>query len=359
MRVNEDDSLQPVASSIAGAPRAITPNKLRKCNSPGNLLRQKNSPLRTIIAESNISARARSTSRRKQRQWENSHFFGMEAILLGEMGNDASPEFLFHGGEDTISNTNNLYPFKVEWRTNLGELFAAKKFQALENFRNVHPSSCPGGHSSSNPTRRKAAAEEWQDAEESFLKIEKRLRSVIGVACAKSAQVLHLLQSIETVVLFAALFRIALPLDLVGADLQCYLLTSPEMDSDGQLRLPLKDSAFHRLLVHGVCQFYGLKSKSTMSKKSKQKVTVIKLGSSLSVAVQQRLSFSGYLSRSCEHRVVTLEDPHTHPKDSLLTYDVVSVEDIVLALSQAAVNDSHHDGNEEEEYIMVESQVQS
>jgi len=185
----------------------------------------------------------------------------MEAILLGEMGNDASPEFLFHGADDDVTTANNLYPFKVEWRTKLGELFAAKNFQTLENFRNVHPSSCPVSQSSSNRTRRKAAAEEWQDAEESYLKIEKRLRSVISVACAKSSSVLHLLQSIETVVLFAALFHIALPLHLVGADLKNYLLTSPEVDSEEQLVLPLRDSAFHRLLVHGVCQFYGLKSK--------------------------------------------------------------------------------------------------
>ena len=46
-----------------------------------------------------------------------------------------------------------------------------------------------------------------------------------------------------------------------GSELRAHLLQPPSMDSNGDLVMPLRDSAFHRLLLHGVCQFYCLKSK--------------------------------------------------------------------------------------------------
>lgn len=33
-------------------------------------------------------------------------------------------------------------------------------------------------------------------------------------------------------------------------------------DKDVRLCLPLLDSAFHRLMIHSVCQFYGVRSRS-------------------------------------------------------------------------------------------------
>ena len=46
-----------------------------------------------------------------------------------------------------------------------------------------------------------------------------------------------------------------------GVELRTHLSQAPSMDADGNLVMPLRDSAFHRLLLHGVCQFYCLKSK--------------------------------------------------------------------------------------------------
>jgi hypothetical protein len=46
-----------------------------------------------------------------------------------------------------------------------------------------------------------------------------------------------------------------------GVELRTQLSQAPSMDADGNLVMPLRDSAFHRLLLHGVCQFYCLKSK--------------------------------------------------------------------------------------------------
>lgn len=34
-------------------------------------------------------------------------------------------------------------------------------------------------------------------------------------------------------------------------------------EKDVRLVIPLVDSAFHRLIVHSVCQFYGIRSRST------------------------------------------------------------------------------------------------
>ena len=58
------------------------------------------------------------------------------------------------------------------------------------------------------------------------------------------------------------MFVIALiPIVSSGAELRAHLTHAPSMDPDGNLVMPLRDSAFHRLLLHGVCQFYCLKSK--------------------------------------------------------------------------------------------------
>ena len=46
-----------------------------------------------------------------------------------------------------------------------------------------------------------------------------------------------------------------------GVELRTHLSQAPSMDADGNLVMSLRDSAFHRLLLHGVCQFYCLKSK--------------------------------------------------------------------------------------------------
>jgi hypothetical protein len=36
-------------------------------------------------------------------------------------------------------------------------------------------------------------------------------------------------------------------------------------ENDARLCIPLVDSAFHRLIVHSVCQFYGVRSRSTLT----------------------------------------------------------------------------------------------
>jgi len=36
-------------------------------------------------------------------------------------------------------------------------------------------------------------------------------------------------------------------------------------DKDVRLILPLLDSAFHRLIIHSVCQFYGVRSRSALA----------------------------------------------------------------------------------------------
>jgi hypothetical protein len=51
----------------------------------------------------------------------------------------------------------------------------------------------------------------------------------------------------------APLFRILThPMELLQAS-----------EKEVRLVLPLVDSAFHRLIVHSVCQFYGVRSRST------------------------------------------------------------------------------------------------
>ena len=54
----------------------------------------------------------------------------------------------------------------------------------------------------------------------------------------------------------------------IAAPLLCMLKHPMELvkvcEKDVRLIMPLLDSAFHRLIIHSVCQFYGVRSRSAL-----------------------------------------------------------------------------------------------
>jgi hypothetical protein len=69
--------------------------------------------------------------------------------------------FIFHGAEDgdPLLARGQQYPFKVEWKSKMGELFASKNIKALESFRNVSHSDVI--EIANNRTQRKSRSDEW------------------------------------------------------------------------------------------------------------------------------------------------------------------------------------------------------
>lgn len=177
------------------------------------------------------------------------------------LGGNENLSFLFHGETEAGAGVERIdqFPFKVEWKNTMGNLFASKNLSALEAFRSVQNASYKQNFE--NHSRRKLRCDEWQEGEAAFLQIEKRLRSIISTSCETNSSVIPLLKAMEICIIFSALWRIALPMEHIADDLRACLLSQPIFDDNGNLIISLRDSAFHRLLLHGTCQFYGLKSK--------------------------------------------------------------------------------------------------
>ena len=69
--------------------------------------------------------------------------------------------FIYHGAEDgdPLLARGQQYPFKVEWKSKMGELFASKNIKALESFRNVSHSDVI--EIANNRSQRKSRSDEW------------------------------------------------------------------------------------------------------------------------------------------------------------------------------------------------------
>jgi hypothetical protein len=107
------------------------------------------------------------------------------------------------------------------------------------------------------------------EAEQRFALIEKRLRDVVTQALRSDSYSLGaFLQELETVLQqFLAAHTAPVHTEL-SPEFAKALRAPISVDSKGCLCVALQDSPFHRLLLHAVCQYYGLHSKSVSSSNS-------------------------------------------------------------------------------------------
>ncbi|CAN0229955.1 unnamed protein product [Ascophyllum nodosum] len=283
-----DDSLETVASVNTGAGRAHTPLRGNRTHTPqsgetdtaartsthtysgprsSSLLHTAAAPVQVATPRGEGDARRQPRGRRKQRRWENDNLIGVERFLRGRYSQEEG-----EASHLTVSHT---------WRSSLSILVSdqstsADVIEARERVRNgLQPkhSAKQGFH---NPGSRHFAGGKWADAEERFLLVERRLRDVV-VRALRSAEMMSFVSGLETLLEAFAQRREVETAD-VGAALAASLMSRPtvegkvEGDSKGKgsgeaatettLLVPLGPSPFHRLLLHALCQYWKLRSRS-------------------------------------------------------------------------------------------------
>lgn len=261
-----DDELEFVVSTTSGSGRISTPSK-----SPAHVLLSSNrasSATRTSSAtkdrtlfqalqdtETVKRVAPRTTSRRKARQLENNTMAALHRAML-ERGINIEDD---DDEDERNPNSRAKFGIRVTIKSMFSELFEDKNSAMREEFRTCAMSTTVTALSSSSRSRSHIPIrnDQWGEAEKAWLQMETRLRNVV-VRSLSNEELCYFVRAMELVLLYfiaqndvpphvpvALSSRLELPLEVCSAS----------------LTVTLKDSSFHRLLLHAACQFYGLKSK--------------------------------------------------------------------------------------------------
>ena len=224
-------------------------------------------------------APSRSASRRKQRRWENMNLFGIHEVLAPHVIQD-----MMEQKDDDQYLNKYLFPVdQKDKKSAFQELLINRELLTI--FRHCDEqfycsSTAPGSRLKSIEDR-------------CWANIEKKIRSVIVSSVLQNFKHFQFLLQIEK--LLVAFVREKLPVSSTSTTTSSpsaslpassssrsspprlpavpasssaasssssspLLSFSVETEKGGHLKVQLVESAFHRLLFHGICQFYGLKS---------------------------------------------------------------------------------------------------
>jgi len=277
----EEEGAPVVKSSNTGSGRASTPQTIR---ADGTVTRFR-SPLegfRRSLTPANVAAAPVTTaalpatkyhSRRKQRRWNNDHFFGMN------ISKDSTPEELIES-----------LKISVNWRSNFATLINTPE---LEDALCYFTSGMGIQGAEPVPAERKALSDE-EVLKLMFQRVEKRLRKIV-LGAISNPSLCELLDAFDTLVKFWIESLEPLQDPLPPALLRA--LTGPlQVCAQGRkLSVPLSKSPFHRLLLHATCQFYGVHAESEDSKHGR--TLLIKLPESETKFAYTIPSFSLFLRK--------------------------------------------------------------
>ncbi|CAM9738051.1 unnamed protein product [Scytosiphon promiscuus] len=259
---DEDDSLAVVFSANTGAGRAHTPQRLNRTHTPqrlrsSSILHTAPAPVQQVSREG--EARRQPLGRRKQRRWENDNLLGVEKFLRGRHAHE----------EGEAEHLTVSHP----WRSSLGDLVSdPRAAEVRESIRKgMQPTAQrngAGGGSSKSGARRFAGGK-WEDAEERFLLVERRLRDIV-VKALRSSALLTFVEGLESLLEGFSQGKAA-PTNMPPG-LRSALASLPTVEDaaavpeakggSATLLVPLGPSPFHRLLLHALCQYRKLRSRS-------------------------------------------------------------------------------------------------
>ncbi|TDH68442.1 hypothetical protein CCR75_005838 [Bremia lactucae] len=190
---------------------------------------------------------------RKQQRWFNDHHFGNRA---------ASTRL-----EDLMEHME----INVEWRSNFQKLAEPQNESLQSSFRKG------GGVSDPPAVPRNHRKDKWNGAEKMFARVDRRARTLMLRSFNSFAS---FIEAVECVVLHFIQWR-EVPSELEVARPLLRMLKHPievtnDVGTSVRLILPLLDSAFHRLIIHSVCQFYGVRSRTECDRHIQTKIMVLK-----------------------------------------------------------------------------------
>jgi hypothetical protein len=242
---------------------------------------------------------------RKQQRWFNDHHFGNRA---------ASTRI-----EDLMEHMS----ISVEWKSNFQKLAEPQNQELQTAFRKGKMSK---SEQAKEPRLRRR--DDWNDAEEMFLRIDRRARTLLVRSFQSFSQ---FIEAVEYVVLHFIQWR-EVPSEIEVAAGLLRVLTHPmellkTSEKDIRLVVPLVDSAFHRLIIHSVCQFYGIRSRTEANRRFNTKIMVLK--SPKSKFTPEALAKNSLCEFIRETRFVaqaTFEPQHVSPEDVQLEVQSKSSE---------------------------------
>jgi hypothetical protein len=194
--------------------------------------------------------------RRKDRRFENDNMLGLRRILTE---NGVEP-FEDHDEEGNFVVSRVKFGLRVNWRSMFSELFTIENAEKRENFRTCSNTLEKAPVQRSIPIRK----DQWIEAETAWYRIENRLRAVV-VRSLQKEELCYFVRAIEAVLLLYLAHGEA-PAEALVPKMLAMNLEQPIERSAASLVITLKDSSFHRLLLHAACQFYGLRSKVRYTK---------------------------------------------------------------------------------------------
>jgi hypothetical protein len=189
--------------------------------------------------------------RRKDRRFDNDNMLGLRRILTE---NGVEPL------DDVDENGNFItsrvkFGLRVNWKSLFSELFNTENSNERESFRTCSNAVESVRVQRSIPIRK----DQWAEAESAWYRIENRLRAIV-VRSLQREEFCFYVRAVEAVLLYFLAKQEAPPHSQVPEAFGLFL--EQHIEHLGlSLKIVLKDSSFHRLLLHAVCQFYGLKSK--------------------------------------------------------------------------------------------------
>ena len=258
----------------------------------------------TFEAQSANASLKRHPSRRRVRRWENAN------LLLGEAGLSLSMAQLEL--EDEEGGEGRSYGIVVDMPSCFRKLFLDENVLALEAFRACAESQLPA---KSGLSQHQASLSVSPRA---WMQVERRLRQVVRRVILSQPETHAYCRGLEMLLVCLAHSGALPEPEMMPEALRSLLVARPSVDNFGasegegeggvlgrELTLHLADSSFHRLLLHAVCQFYGLKSKSTSEGKPRSRAKSrggTKAGSSSSSSKATKVVFGRRLSASLEAR---------------------------------------------------------
>jgi hypothetical protein len=251
-----------------------------------------------VISKLTERAPSRSSSRRKQRRWENMNLFGIHEILSSHSKSTGGK-----GSEEEEEEYLNQYLFPVDVHNKpsaFHELFLHKELLSI--FRH-----CEEDLSFSSSAVRTGSHHPLRTLEDkAWLNIEKKIRTILLQTASENIKHFQFLFLIEKL-LFSFVQGQLIPFNSASSSSSLSASTTSSMnlitsyqlieDKTGKesLKIELMESSFYRLLFHGICQFYNLKSQSYIIKNSKNKYIQVTKPKKLSLVFEKGLSLTKYL----------------------------------------------------------------